>query len=84
MMSATFSTEELVNAVAVEMVSGVDCAVESWLAQIENASTDPHLTTLGRMNAVREVLETYKRMTGKTHLSYRRGATQQPAVRECL
>jgi hypothetical protein len=72
MMSTTISTEEVVNAVAVEMASAVDCAVESWMAQIEHAFTDPSLTTLGRVHAVKEVLETYKRITGRTQLKCRR------------
>lgn len=68
MASATISTQELLNAVVAEMARGVDTAVECWMAQIEQASADPHLTTLGRMNAVKEVLENYKRMTGKAEL----------------
>ena len=84
MTSAVTSTRELVNVVAGEMASGVDCAVESWLAQTEDASTDPHLTTLGRMNAVREILETYKRTTGKSQLFCRRSTAQPSAARECL
>jgi hypothetical protein len=77
-MSATISTRDVVNTVAREMACGVDTAVESWMAQIENASSDPHLTTIGRMNAVKEVLDTYKRMTGKTRLLYRRQVCNQP------
>lgn len=75
MISSSISAQELVNAVAVEMASGVDTAVESWMAQIEHAFTDPALTTLGRINAVNEVLKTYKRVTGKTQLYCRRACS---------
>jgi hypothetical protein len=84
MTSAVTSTRELMNAIAAEMATGVDCAVESWLAQIEEAVTDPHLTTLGRMNAVRGILETYKHMSGKSQLFCRRVPAEPSAVRECL
>jgi hypothetical protein len=62
----------LVNAVAAEISDGVEMAVECWLAEVEQALNDPHLTTLGRMNAVRDVLDEYKRLTGKAQLDCRR------------
>lgn len=57
-----------VDVVAAEMAQGVEAAVERWLAQIERALTDRELTTLGRLNAVQEILHDYKRLTGKEHL----------------
>jgi len=62
----------LVRAVAAEMAIGVETAVECWLSQIDQALTDVHLTTLGRLNAVNEILDKYKRLTGKTQLACRR------------
>jgi hypothetical protein len=61
---------DLVDAIASEMASGVDRAVECWMSQIEQALTDSRLTSLGRLFAVREVLEQYKHLTGKTHLKH--------------
>jgi len=47
-------------------------AVESWMAEMEQALNDPALTTLGRINAAKEVLAQYKSLTGKQQLqSYR-------------
>jgi len=66
------ATTELVDAIAAEMALGVDAAVECWMAQIEQASTDLRLTTLGRMSAVKEVLDRYKHLTGKAELHSRR------------
>lgn len=63
---------EFVSAVAAEMASGVEMAVECWMAQIEQAFTDTRLTTLGRLNAVGEILDQYKRLTGKRQLECRR------------
>jgi len=54
------------------MAIGVETAVECWMSQIDKALTDVHLTTLGRLNAVSEILDKYKRLTGKSELACRR------------
>ncbi len=71
-MASTAIHREFVDLVAAEMASGIDSAVECWMAQVERALTDMRLTTLGRLNAVRETLDDYKRLTGKTNLDCRR------------
>ena len=71
-MASTAAYNEFVRAVAAEMASGVETAVECWMAQFEQALTDTRLTTLGRLNAVGEILDKYKRLTGKTQLECRR------------
>lgn len=70
--SAVVVNRDLVRAVAAEMAIGVETAVECWLSQIDQALSDVHLTTLGRLNAVNEILAKYKRLTGKTQLACRR------------
>ena len=72
MATAAFTTSDFVDVIATEVASAVELAVESWMAEVERAITDPELTTLGRMNAVKDVLESYKRLTGKTQLECRR------------
>jgi hypothetical protein len=67
-MATTVLATDFVNVVATEMAHGVEIAVECWLSQIERALTDRHLTTLGRLNAVQEILQDYKRITGKAQL----------------
>jgi hypothetical protein len=59
---------DLVDVIASEMAMGVERAVESWMSQIEQVFADSHLTSLGRLNAVREILEQYKQLTGKSQL----------------
>jgi hypothetical protein len=59
---------DLVNVIASEMSVGVERAVECWMSEIEQALTDRHLTSLGRLNAVCEIVNEYKQLTGKTHL----------------
>lgn len=60
--------QDFIYAVADEIANGVDEAVEFWMAQIESALTDQRLTTLGRMDAIREILLQYKTVTGKAQL----------------
>lgn len=62
---------EFISAVAGEVANGVDVAVESWMTQIDGALRDDHLTTLGRMHAVQQILARYKSLTGKRELNCR-------------
>jgi len=62
---------DLVDVIAREMSVGVEHAVECWMAEIEDALTDMHLTSLGRLNAVCEIVNEYKHLTGKAELKDR-------------
>ena len=62
---------DFVDVIASEMAVGVEQAVECWMAEIETALTDYNLTSLGRLNALREIVEEYKHLTGKNHLERR-------------
>ena len=70
-MASTAIPADIVDAIAGEMAVGVDRAVECWMSEIEQALTDLHLTSLGRLNAVREIVGEYKRLTGKAQLKSR-------------
>jgi hypothetical protein len=72
MATAAITSRDFVDTIAAELAIGIDVAVESWMAAMEKALTDPELTTLGRMNAAKEVLENYKNLTGKKGLRSRR------------
>ncbi len=71
-MATTAVNRELVRVIAEEMAYGVETAVECWMTQIELALADTRLTTLGRLQAVREVVENYKHLTGKVQFNCRR------------
>lgn len=71
-MATTAVNRELVRVIAEEMAYGVETAVECWMTQIELALADTRLTTLGRLQAVREVVENYKHLTGKVQIDCRR------------
>jgi hypothetical protein len=70
-MSSASGNADFVSLLAAEMVSATERAVECWLAQVEHVLTDTQLTALGRLNAVREILDRYKTLTGKTKLEGR-------------
>jgi hypothetical protein len=72
MATAVITSRDFVDAIAVEVACKIDVAVESWMAEMEKALNDPALTTLGRMNAAKEVLDQYKNLTGKKQLQSRR------------
>ena len=76
-MASAAINRDFVSAVANELILGIDNAVECWMAKVEEALTDCRLTTLGRLNAVHEVLEDYKCLTGKARLHCRRSAALQ-------
>ena len=70
-MSTTAAHHDLVLAIAEEMARGVQTAVDSWMMEIELALTDTQLTNLGRLTAVREIVDNYKRLTGQGDLACR-------------
>jgi hypothetical protein len=70
-VATTALNRDVVLAIAEEMAHGVQTAVDCWMTEIDQALTDTHLTTLGRLNAVREIVENYKDMTGRIRLDRR-------------
>jgi len=70
-MSSVAIPSDIVNVIASEMAAGVDRAVECWMSQIEQALSDVRLTSLGRLNAVHEIVGNYKKLTGKSALAGR-------------
>lgn len=71
MATAAITREDMLKRMVEELASGVDRAVECWMAQIDQIFRDSRLTTLGRMNAIREVIDRYKKLTGKEQLASR-------------
>jgi hypothetical protein len=65
------SDRDVVRVIAEEMAHGVQNAVDCWMTEIDLAVTDSKLSTLGRLNAVREIIENYKRLTGQEDLDCR-------------
>jgi hypothetical protein len=72
MATAVITSRDFVDAIAVEVATKIDVAVESWMAEMEQALNDAALTTVGRINAAKEVLAQYKSLTGKQQLQSHR------------
>jgi len=67
-LASVATGRELIEAVIDEMHDGIERAVDYWMIQIEDILRDPHLTTLGRMHAVQEVVNRYAaRRSGGSH-----------------
>jgi hypothetical protein len=66
-VATTALNRDLVQVIAEEMAHGVSRAVDCWMTEIDLALTDTHLTTLGRLNAIREIVENYKYLTGRDY-----------------
>jgi hypothetical protein len=64
-VATTAINRDLVQVIAEEIAAGVEAAVACWMTEIDQAITDVELTTLGRLNAVREIVAHYKHLTGK-------------------
>jgi hypothetical protein len=71
-VATTAINRDLVQVIAEEMAYGVETAVECWMTEIDQAITDIQLTTLGRLNAVCEIVAHYKHLTGKVQSDSRR------------
>jgi hypothetical protein len=64
-MSTQGVNKDFVQLIAAEMSTCVDRAVALWMAEFDSVLNDPRLTTLGRLQGVRNVIERYKDVTGK-------------------
>jgi hypothetical protein len=65
-LATAASDHELIEAVVAEMAQGIECALGFWMVQIEHALGDPQLTTLGRLYAVRAIVQKYRHSTTET------------------
>ena len=70
-MATAALNRDVVLAIAEEVANGVQTAVDCWMGEIDLALADTRLTTLGRLNSVREILENYKHLTGQVRLDCR-------------
>ena len=70
-MATAALNRDVVLALAEEMARGVQTAVDCWMTEIDLALSANRLTTLGRLNAVREIVENYKHLTGQVRLDCR-------------
>ncbi|MBA3915318.1 MAG: hypothetical protein H0X25_15990 [Acidobacteriales bacterium] len=70
-MAAAAISADFVDVIAREISQATNYAVEAWLAEIEAALDSTKLSHMGRLRAVREIIERYKRLAGKHELQPR-------------
>lgn len=70
-MATQASERDVVRVIAEEMANGVQNAVDCWMTEIDLAVTESTLSTLARLNAVREIIQNYKHLTGQEDLDCR-------------
>lgn len=68
MSSKAAAEQELVDAIAEQVASGVDQAVERWMAEFDSVLQDPHLTTLGRLQAMSAIVARYRQLRGQSEV----------------
>ena len=65
-MATVAAHQDLIRVISEEMAFGVETAVDCWMTQIDSALSDTViLTTLGRLNAISEIVHNYKLLTGR-------------------
>jgi len=69
MATTPVNPADFIEMIATEMASGIQGAVQCWLKEVESALEDTRLTTLGRMDAVRLVIQRYKQLSGNERLA---------------
>jgi hypothetical protein len=65
MSTEAAAEKELMDAIAEQVASCVDEAVERWMAEFDSVLQDPHLTTLGRLQAISAIVARYRHLRGE-------------------
>jgi len=65
-MSSKVAVEkEFVDTIAEQVASWVDDAVERWMAEFDSVLQDPHLTPLGKLQAITAIVARYRHLHGQ-------------------
>lgn len=73
-MATSTLNREFIEAVAAEMSHGIHAALACWMGRIERVMENNALTSLGRLQAVKEIIAEYKNLIGETGFDCRRSA----------
>ena len=69
MSSLAAAEKQLMETIAEQVASSVDEAVERWMAEFDAVLHDPHLTTLGRLQAMSAIVARYHQLRGEAEHS---------------
>jgi hypothetical protein len=70
-MATIAINRDLVDAIANELATSVEAAVEYWMSEFEAVLQDSNLSDLERSQAIEGVIARYKYLTGKSDLHRR-------------
>lgn len=68
MSSQAAAEKELLEAIAEQAASCADEAVGRWMAEFDSVLHDPHLTTLGRLQAMSAIVARYHQLRGEAEI----------------
>jgi len=60
-MAISETEHELIEALAEEVSAAINRGVSFWMTRVEDVFQDRQLTTLGRLQRIREIVEEYRR-----------------------
>lgn len=72
MSSKAKAEKELLEAFAEQAASCADEAVRRWMAEFDSVLQDPHLTTLGRLQAMSAIVARYHQLRGEAEIPRQR------------
>jgi hypothetical protein len=64
MSSNATAERDFVDAIADQVACCVEEAVDRWMAEFDSVLQDPHLTTLGRLQAMNAIIARYRQLRG--------------------
>lgn len=73
MSSRAAAEREFVELIAEQVASCAEEAVERWMAEFDSVLQDPHLTTLGRLQAISAIVTRYRQLRGQAESQQRSG-----------
>jgi hypothetical protein len=69
-MSSRAAVEKVfLDTIAEQVASCADEAVKRWMAEFDSVLQDPHLTTLGRLQAMSAIVARYHQLRGEAQTS---------------
>jgi hypothetical protein len=68
MSAKAMAEKDLLEAISEQVALAVDEAVMRWMAEFDSVLQDPHLTTLGRLQAMSAILARYHQLRGEAEI----------------
>ena len=73
MSAKAMAEKDLLEAISEQVAAAVDEAVTRWMAEFDSVLQDPHLTTLGRLQAMSAIVARYHQLRGEAQIPRQQG-----------